>query len=49
MDKRRSFIISAVPQQVLIKRFQNYSAGLISLFFLAGSLATWLISIRTNS
>jgi len=49
MDKRRSFIISAVPQIVLIKRFQNYAAVLISLFFLAGSLATWLISIRTSS
>lgn len=49
LDKRRSFIISAVPQKVLIKRFQNYAAGLISLFFLAGSLATWLISIRTSS
>ena len=46
MDKRRSFIISAIPQQVLIKRFRNYAVGLIGLFFLTGSMATWLIGLR---
>ena len=45
-DPRRPFILSSVHQDKLIRRYYFYSGGLISLFFLAGSFATVIISLR---
>ena len=46
MDRRRPFILSAVPQKSLIKKFQLYSVASLILFFVSGGLATWAISLR---
>jgi hypothetical protein len=45
-DRRRSYIISAVPQNTLIKRFNHYSVALMILFFLSGTSTAWLIAHR---
>lgn len=45
-DKRRPYILSAIPQASLIKRYYFYSIGLIVLFFVAGIFASWMISLR---
>ena len=45
-DKRRPFLLSAVPQHSLIKRYHYYSAGLISLFFVSGVFVTWALNVR---
>lgn len=45
-DRRRPYILSAVPQDDLVRRFHHYSAVLILLFFATGATATWLIGLR---
>jgi hypothetical protein len=45
-DPRRPFILSSVPQEHLIRRFHWYAGSLLSLFFLAGAMATWIIGLR---
>jgi hypothetical protein len=45
-DSRRPYILSAVPQDNLIKRYKLLSFSLIGLFFLAGIFATWMINLR---
>ena len=45
-DLRRPYLLSAVSQRGLERRFAWYTAGLIALFFIAGSAATWLIGLR---
>jgi hypothetical protein len=45
-DARRPFLLSAVPQHSLIKRYQLYSAMLIMLFFTSGSFASWILKLR---
>jgi len=47
-DRRRPFILSAVPQDDLVCRFHRYSVGLILLFFAAGAVSTWLIGLRLD-
>lgn len=47
-DRRRPFILSAIPQAALIRRFHYYSVSLIILFFVCGVLSTWLISLRLS-
>ena len=46
LDRRRPYILSAIPQESLIRRFQLYTIGLILLFFVSGVLSTWMISVR---
>jgi len=48
-DMRRPYLLSALPQKRLVRRYNLYAAGLIILFFLAGSAATWLIGLRMAS
>lgn len=48
-DTRRPFLLSALPQSDLVKRYSRYAAGLIILFFIAGTLATWMISVRLSA
>jgi E3 ubiquitin ligase len=48
-DKRRPFILSALPQDDLIRRLHIYSILSISLFLICGSFSTWLISLRLAS
>lgn len=45
-DKRRPFLLSALPQHSLIRRYQVYSAALILLFFICGAFVSWAISLR---
>ncbi len=45
-DSRRPFLLSALPQSDLVKRYSWYSTGLIVTFFVAGILATWMIGAR---
>lgn len=45
-DRRRPYLLSAVSQEALIKRYHFFSIGLISLFFICGAFATWFISLR---
>lgn len=45
-DSRRPFLLSALPQHSLIKRYQLYSAASIILFFTSGIFATWIITLR---
>jgi hypothetical protein len=47
-DSRRPFLLSALPQSDLVKRYSIYAAGLIMTFFIAGSLATWMIGVRIS-
>lgn len=47
-DSRRPFLLSAVPQSDLIKRYSRYAIGLIIIFFVAGTLATWMIGVRLS-
>jgi hypothetical protein len=48
-DRRRPFILSSIPQEGLINRYRAYSYGLIILFFLAGTIVTWIINLRMNA
>ncbi|MEE9552433.1 MAG: GIDE domain-containing protein [Gammaproteobacteria bacterium] len=45
-DKRRPYLLSAIPQSSLIKKYSMYSSVLIIAFFLSGLLATFLINAR---
>lgn len=47
-DSRRPFLLSALPQSELIKRYSRYATGLIIIFFVAGTLATWMIGVRLS-
>lgn len=48
-DKRRPYILSALPQDDLTRRLHIYSILSITVFILCGSLSTWLISLRLAS
>jgi len=48
LDKRRPYLLSAVPESDLIRKLSIYSAGLITTFFLAGVLATYMINARLS-
>lgn len=45
-DRRRPFILSALPQDDLTRRLHLYSTLSIAVFLVCGSIATWLISLR---
>lgn len=45
-DKRRPYLLSAIPQSSLISNYTFYSNILIVIFFISGALATWLINTR---
>ncbi|MEE9575614.1 MAG: GIDE domain-containing protein [Gammaproteobacteria bacterium] len=47
-DSRRPFLLSALPQSDLVKRYSRYATGMIIIFFVAGALATWMISVRLS-
>jgi len=47
-DSRRPYLLSALPQSDLVKRYSWYSSGLIATFFIAGILATWMIGVRLS-
>lgn len=42
----RPYILSVMPQEELVGRFRLYAAGGLTLFLLAGAVATWMISVR---
>ena len=46
LDRRRPYILSAIPQDILIRRFYMYAMGLLVTFFVCGALATWIIGVR---
>ena len=45
-DKRRPYLLSVVPQDRLASRFRWLAVGGLTLFFLAGSAASWMLSVR---
>ena len=45
-DRRRPFLLSAVPQHSLVRRYHYFSVGLISLFFISGVFVTWALNAR---
>ena len=47
-DRRRPFLLSAVPQEVLARRLGYWSAALILLFFSAGAFAVWILNVRMS-
>ena len=47
-DSRRPFLLSALPQSDLVKRYSMYATGLIMTFFIAGAVATWMIGVRLS-
>jgi hypothetical protein len=47
-DSRRPFLLSALPQSDLVKRYSLFATGLIIMFFIAGALATWMIGVRLS-
>lgn len=47
-DSRRPFLLSALPQSDLVKRYSLYATSLIVTFFIAGVIATWMIGIRLS-
>lgn len=48
-DSRRPYILSALPQSSLVRRFHYYSLTLIILFLISGAVVTWLIGLRLTS
>ncbi len=47
-DARRPFLLSALPQSDLVKRYSLFARGLIVTFFIAGILTTWMIGVRLS-
>ncbi|WP_127477039.1 GIDE domain-containing protein [Sulfurivermis fontis] len=45
-DSRRPFILSVLPQELLIRRYRVYAGLSLLVFLLAGSAATWLLTAR---
>jgi len=45
-DKRRPFLLSAIPQLSLARRYQHYSVALMLLFFICGAVVSWAIKLR---
>ena len=45
-DRRRPYILSALPQYKLIRNYKIYSWCLIVLFFITGGILTWIINLR---
>ncbi len=45
-DKRRPYLLSALPQSDLVRKFTLYSGALITTFFITGILSTFLINAR---
>ena len=45
-DKRRPYLLSALPQSEMVRKFTMYSGALIAAFFISGILATILIKSR---
>lgn len=45
-DRRRPYILSAVPETDLVSRYTFYNRAGKMLFFICGAAATWLITLR---
>jgi len=45
-DGRRPFILSVLPQELLITRYRRYTVLSLLVFLLAGSVATWMLTAR---
>ena len=48
-DKRRPYLLSAVPEPSLVKRYNLYAFAGITVFFVAGVIGSWMIIIRHGS
>lgn len=48
-DKRRPYLLSAVPESSLVKRFNMFASAGITVFFVSGIIASWLIITRLGS
>lgn len=45
-DKRRPYLLSAIPQSGLVRRYTLYSTACIVVFLLIGPVTTWMILLR---
>ncbi|MEW6648540.1 MAG: GIDE domain-containing protein [Pseudomonadota bacterium] len=45
-DSRRPFILSVLPQELLIRRYRVYAGLSLLVFLLTGSAATWMLTAR---
>lgn len=45
-DSRRPYLLSVLPQEMLIRRYRRYAMLSLLVFFLAGSMATWMLTVR---
>jgi hypothetical protein len=45
-DSRRPYLLSVLPQELLVRRYRWYSILSLFVFLLAGSAATWLVTAR---
>ena len=43
---RRPYMLSSLPQFNLVRRYRLLATGSIAAFFIAGSLATWMLTGR---
>ena len=43
---RHPYMLSSLPQFNLVRRYRLLATGSIAAFFIAGSLATWMITGR---
>ena len=45
---RHPFLLSALPQFALVRRFRIWSAGALTVFFLSGGIAAWMLLGRLS-
>jgi hypothetical protein len=45
-DSRRPYLLSVLPQELLVRRYRLYSILSLATFLLAGSAATWMVTAR---
>jgi len=48
-DRRYPFILPAISQNTLVKRYNYYVIGLIMVFFSAGAFADWILTYKNGN
>ena len=47
-SRRRPFLLSTLPQFDLVRRFRLMAAGSLAAFFIAGTIAAWMLGTRLS-
>jgi len=45
-DGRRPYLLSVLPQEMLLRRYRLRALAALGVFLLAGSVSTWLLAVR---